>query len=148
MASRFPWSGAVFHKGKYWEMSVAAADTLFKFKPFDAILQHGVDRMFEVVKSEEFHFFVNGQCYQSSLAEVVLISPTIHEILRNDRSCRVFVISDDDIDSRGFGHFLDFIHCHDCVSLSEDKALSFRSICRLLRNERLGLILLASHHSI
>jgi hypothetical protein len=117
-------------------MSVAEVDTLFKFGPFYAILQDGLDRMFDVVKSEEFRFFVNGECYASTLAEAVLISPTVHDVLRNDRSCPIFVISDKDIDSRNFGHFLDLIRCHDCVSLSEDKALSFLSICRLLAHKR------------
>jgi hypothetical protein len=89
---------------------------------------------------------VNGECYESTLAEVVLISPTVHDVLRNNRSCRVFVISDEDIDEQAFDYFLDFIRCHDSVSLSEDKSLSFILICRLLGNERLALILL--HHII
>jgi hypothetical protein len=37
-------------------MSVAETDMLFKFKSFYAILQNGLDRMFEVVKSEEVRF--------------------------------------------------------------------------------------------
>jgi hypothetical protein len=53
-------------------MSVAEADALFQFKPFYAILQDGLDRMFDVVKSEEFQFFVNGECYASPLAEAIL----------------------------------------------------------------------------
>jgi hypothetical protein len=138
---------AVFHKRESWEMSVAGADTRFKFRPFYAILQEGCDRMFDVVRSETFQFFVNGECYESTLAEAVLISPRVHDVLRNDRSSRAFVISDEDLESRDFGHFLDFVRCHDCVSFSEDKELSFLSICRLLGNERLALILLASQNS-
>jgi hypothetical protein len=107
-------------------MSAAEADTLFKFRPFYAILQDGLDRMFNVVKSEEFHFFMNGDCYESTLAEAVLISPTVHDVLRHDRSCRVFVISDKnkdkDIDSRYFDDFLDFIRCHES-GFAEDPAL-------------------------
>jgi hypothetical protein len=37
-------------------MSVAETDMLFKFNPFYAILQNVLDRMFEVVKSEEVRF--------------------------------------------------------------------------------------------
>jgi hypothetical protein len=139
--------GAVFHEWEGWGLSVAEADRLFKFRPFYALLQDGFDRMFDTVKSEEFHFLVNGECYESTLAEAVLISPTVHDVLRNDRSFRVSVISDKEIDSRDFGHFLDFIRCHDCVSLLEGKTLLFLTICPLFRNERLALILLASQNS-
>jgi hypothetical protein len=62
-------------------MSVAEADTLFKFTLFCTISQDGFDRMFEVVKSEEVQFFVNGDCYESTLAEAVIISPTVHDVL-------------------------------------------------------------------
>jgi hypothetical protein len=37
-------------------VSVSGVDAQFKFKPFYAILEDGLDRMFEVAKSEEFHF--------------------------------------------------------------------------------------------
>jgi hypothetical protein len=70
-------------------------------------LQDGFDRMFDFVKSEKFQFVVN----ESYLTEGVLISPTVHGVLRNDRSCRGFVISDKDVESRDFDHFLEFIHC-------------------------------------
>jgi hypothetical protein len=75
----------------------------------------------------------DSESYASTLAEAVQISATVRDVLGNDRSCRVFVISDKDIESRDFGHFLDWIRCHDCVSLSEDNALSFLEQ-RLLKN--------------
>jgi hypothetical protein len=129
-------------------MSIAETGALLKFMPFSAMLRDGLDRMFDIVKSEKFHSFVNGECYESTFTEAVLISPRVQDILRNDRNCRVFVISDEDINSQYFGDFFEFICRRDCFSLSEGKELSFLSIRRFSGNERLILILLASHHSM
>jgi hypothetical protein len=38
-------------------MSMQRMETHFKFRPFYAILENGLDRIFEVVKSEELQFF-------------------------------------------------------------------------------------------
>jgi hypothetical protein len=110
-------------------MSVTGMDVQFKFRPFYAILEDGLDRMFEVVKSEEFRFFVNGQALESTLAEAALISPRVHEALRFDRNSRTFAILDDTIDSKSFGIFLELVRSHDCVALPKDKKLSLLSIC-------------------
>jgi hypothetical protein len=126
------------------EMSVHGADKSLKFLPFYAILQDGLTRLFEVVKSDEFRFIVNGDSFESSVAEAVLISPTIHEVLQNDQSRRTFVISGDKIGSNDFGIFLEFVRCQDCNTFSDNKELSLLSICRLLGNERLARIFLAS----
>jgi hypothetical protein len=80
--------GRVWHRREYWEMSVTEADTLFKFRTFYAILQDGLDRMFDIVESDKFQFFVNGECSEGTLAEAALISPTVHDTLQHDRSCR------------------------------------------------------------
>jgi hypothetical protein len=49
---------------------------------------------------------VNGQVLEITLAEAVLISPKVHEALRLDRNSRTFTISDDTIDSKSSGIFL------------------------------------------
>jgi hypothetical protein len=75
------------------------------------------------MKSEEFRFFVNGQVPESTLAEAVLISPKVHEALRLDRNSRTFTISDDNVDSKSSGIFLELVRSRDCVALPKDKRL-------------------------
>jgi hypothetical protein len=128
-------------------MSVLGVEAQFQFRPFYAILEDDLDRMFEFVKSEEFQFFVNGKALESTLEEAVLISPRVHEALRHNRNNRTFTISDDTINSKLFGIFLELVRSHDCVALLKNKKLSLLSICRLFGNERRVLILLASINS-
>jgi hypothetical protein len=70
-------------------MPVPGMGTQSKFRPFYAIFDDGLDRMFEVVKSEEFRFFVNGESLNITLSEAILILPRVHAALRLDRNCRI-----------------------------------------------------------
>jgi hypothetical protein len=79
-------------------MSLFGAESTFKWTPFYAILQDGLERMLSVLKSDNFTFVVNGQVFESTVAEAVLLSPKVHETLRFDAGNRTFVISSDIID--------------------------------------------------
>jgi hypothetical protein len=107
-------------------------------------VQDGLQRIFDFVKSDSFTFVVNEGCFESMIAEAVLIWPAVCEVIRNDRNVDTFVISGSDFDSSYFGIILDIIRSSDCVCFSSDQELSLLSICRLLGNERLSLLLLAS----
>jgi hypothetical protein len=48
--------GAIFLKIFSAFMPVPEVDAQFKLRPFYAILQDGLNRMFDVVKSDEFRF--------------------------------------------------------------------------------------------
>jgi hypothetical protein len=60
-------------------------------------LQDGLERLFEVIQSEEFKFIVNGEELKSPIAEAALISPTIHQQLRFCPEIRTFHIDDDQL---------------------------------------------------
>jgi hypothetical protein len=60
----------------------SAADEAFEFSPSYAIWQDGHERMFEIVKSEDFIFVVNGACFAGRLAEAVLVSSAGHALLQ------------------------------------------------------------------
>jgi hypothetical protein len=128
-------------------MSLFNAELTSKWTPFYAILQNGLERMFSVLKSDNFTFVVNGQVFESTVAEAVLLSPKVHETLRLDPDSRTFVISSDIIDSSSFRFLLELIRCHAFDELNEDKQLSVLSLCSLLENEHLTLVLLSSFHS-
>jgi hypothetical protein len=100
--------------------------------------------MLSIVKSEIFTFVINGQYFESTVAEIVLLSPTIHEILRSNPTHHTFVILNDTIDSSSFNLILQFVHSRDCFDLSNDKTLTVLSLCCLLGNERLVFFLLSS----
>jgi hypothetical protein len=124
-------------------MSVNAADTAFAFPPFYAIMETGLKRMLEFVKSDCFTFTVNGEYFESTIAEAVLISPAVCDILRRDAGMRSFVISSSDIESNDFGSILGFVRSFDTV-MSKDRTLRLLSIFNILGNDQLSFLLLAS----
>jgi hypothetical protein len=109
-----------------------------------AIIEDGLGRMLEIVKSDDFLFDVNGQTFASTLAEAVLISPKVYQSLHSDRSVRTFTVRDTAIDRFCFSQFLELIRGRDYFALSVDTALLFLPLCRLLGTGRLALILLVS----
>jgi hypothetical protein len=131
-------------------MSVPVPDSVlqFKFTPFYAIVSDGFDRMLDVVETEEFTFSVNGSSVKSNVAEAVLISPKIHDLILNDRSIRSFVICDEKIKVEQIEKFLSFVRFRNCQSFLRDDAHSFLSLCRLFGNERLSVVFLTSIGSI
>jgi hypothetical protein len=99
--------------------------------------------MLEIVKSDCFTFVVNGEHFESTVAEMVLISPTVCDLLRHDAGARSFVISSFNIESNDFGSILGFVRSFDTV-LSKDRALPLVSIFNILGNDQLSFLLLAS----
>jgi hypothetical protein len=79
-------------------VSVLDANPQFNFTPFHAIVEDGLDRMLDVLDSEEFAFDVKGSIVKSNVAEAVLISPKIYDAIRNDRSTWSFAICDGGIE--------------------------------------------------
>jgi hypothetical protein len=130
------------------QMSVSPSDALSKGSQFFALLQDGFDRMLAVVQSERFEFIVKGERFSSTLAEAVLLSPKVYEIFQVDPSIRTFTISEEDksgeIETSSFKKFLECVHFRDFQQFSQSDELSFLSICRMLGNERLAFLFLAS----
>jgi hypothetical protein len=114
----------------------------FKFTPFYAIVEDGLDRMLDIFEQEEFTFFVKGSKVKSTVAEAVLISPKVYDSILNDRSIRSFVLSDDGIDVAKVEKFLSFVRSRDCESFLGDNAHSFLTLSRLFGNERFFLFFL------
>jgi hypothetical protein len=87
---------------------------------------------------------VNGEVFESTIAEAVLLSSTIYESLQSDRGVRTFQIADDAIEANSFRDFLNLCRKRECSPLHHDTSLTFLSLCGLLGNERLSLVILAS----
>jgi hypothetical protein len=51
--------------------------------PVLVALQDGLERLFEVIQSDDFSFLVNGEQIKSTIAEAALISPTIPILSRD-----------------------------------------------------------------
>jgi hypothetical protein len=130
------------------------SDALLKASKFYALLQDGLERMLSVVKSDEFEVVVKGESFTTTLAEAVLISPKVYELLQTDPTIRTFTICgiDDDesenVDSGSFNAFLSCVHSRVFQDISRSNELSFLTICRLLGNERLAFLFLASLNSV
>jgi hypothetical protein len=61
-------------------MSITPTDTAFAFLPFYVIVETELKRMLEFVKSDCFTFIVNGEHFESTIVEAVLISPAVCDI--------------------------------------------------------------------
>jgi hypothetical protein len=73
-------------------MTVPPSEALLKGSKLYALLQDGLARMLSVVKSDKFEVVVKGECFETTLAEAVLISPKIYELLQIDPTIRTFTI--------------------------------------------------------
>jgi hypothetical protein len=128
------------------------SDALLKRSKFYALLQDGLERMLSVVKSDEFELVVKGERFTTTLAETVLISPKVYELLQTDPTIRTFTLcgfdEDEDFESGSFKAFLDCVHSRVFQDISRSNELSFLSICRLLGNERLAFLFLASLNAL
>jgi hypothetical protein len=78
-----------------------------------------------VVQSEKLAFVANGENFETTPAEAVLISPKVYESLQIDPSIRTFAICDLDperdqgVDSDFLKTFLQCVHSHEFVNLSQ-----------------------------
>jgi hypothetical protein len=66
-------------------IQIHEAESAFKLLPLYARLEDGLERLFDIVKSNVFRFYVNGKVFESTIAEAVLLSLTIYESLQSDR---------------------------------------------------------------
>jgi hypothetical protein len=133
-------------------MTIPPSDALLKGSKLYGLLQDGLSRMLSVVKSDKFEIIMTGESFETTVAEAVLISPKIYELLQLDPTIRAFTICGDDeapdVDSSSFKMFLDCVHLQGSQHLSPLSELTFLSICRLLGNERLAFLFLASLNSL
>jgi hypothetical protein len=116
----------------------------FHQSPLFVALQNGFERLLEVIKSDEFVFIINGESHKSTVLEVILISPNIHENLRSSPGSFTFCINDENITTKDFNRFLDFVHSRFLKGFSEDEQLSFVSISEVLGNDGLTFLLIES----
>jgi hypothetical protein len=116
----------------------------FAQSPLFITLQNGLERLLEVLQTDEFMFIVNGESQKSTVLEAVLISPKIHENLRSSPGSCTFCINDENITAKDFSRFLDFIHSRVFKGFSREEQLSFVSICELLGNDGLTFLLIES----
>jgi hypothetical protein len=134
------------------EMRAIPSDALLKGSKFYGLLQDGLARMLSIVKSDKFEIVVKGEIFETTLAEAVLISPKIYELLQLDPTIRTFTICGHDeapdVDSSSFKMFLDCVHVREFLHWSPSNELTFLYICRLLGNERLAFLFLASLNTL
>jgi hypothetical protein len=125
-------------------MQIHEVESAFKLSPLYAILEDGLERLFEIAKSDVFTFYVNGKVLESTVAEAVFLSPIIYESLHSDRNIRSFRITDDTIDANSFDDFLILSRKRKFIPFNRDTNLTFLSLCGQLGNEHLVLLFLAS----
>jgi hypothetical protein len=89
---------------------------------------------------------INRYHFESTVAEAILISPAVDETLHGDPSVSTFSISSSEIDSNDFVQFVELFRSNESYE-STIPAVSLLSIFRVLGNESLSLLLLASMHS-
>jgi hypothetical protein len=109
---------------------------LSKGSKFYALLQDGLIRVLSVAKSGKFDVFVNGVSLETTVAEAVLISPKIYELLQIDPTIRTFAIygddEDPDVHCDSFQAFLGCVHLREFLDFSPSNELMFLSNCRVL----------------
>jgi hypothetical protein len=111
--------------------SAAATATLL---PFFAVVQDGLTRLFEFIGSERFTFLVNGEKYDSTVAEAILVSPSVSEALKQDSTIRTFIISGSDILSSDFNTILEIVRSRDGICFAADHEMSLLSIGKQIGN--------------
>jgi hypothetical protein len=61
------------------EMALPPSDALLNGSVFYALLQDGLSRMLSVVKTDKFEVVLNGESFETTVAEAVLLSPIVYE---------------------------------------------------------------------
>jgi hypothetical protein len=127
-------------------MSITSPNPTIKFSPFQAILQNGIDRLLELIPNEEFTFVAKGDELKITLFEAVVISPIISERSKADPTNHSFSVESDEIEMKQFSAFIDFIRNRDEFKLSREDEIVILSICKLIGNDKLCLLILRSFH--
>jgi hypothetical protein len=125
-------------------MSCVESGPSIQFCPIYAILQDGLERMFYVLEKDCFEFQVGERKIASTVAEAVLISPIIYDLISSDSTMNTFELNEETISATKFEAFLSFVRCHDSPRISREESFTFLKICEKLGNVRLSLVLLGS----
>jgi hypothetical protein len=127
-------------------MSITFPNSPYMFSPFYAILQDEIDRLFELLPCEEFTFIVKGESLKTTLSEAILISPMISERLKTDPTNREFEIEieNDEVEMKQFSNFVELIRDREQYVFRRENELIFLSICKLIGNEQLSVLILGS----
>jgi hypothetical protein len=112
--------------------------------PFDAIVRDGFSRLIEFVANDPFTFVVDGERFELTTAEAILLSPIASDALKCNPMNRTFELPQGSIDPKSFRRFLDFALSRDAIRVGCDAVLSFIPACTGLGNELLALSLLSS----
>jgi hypothetical protein len=119
----------------------------FKFSPNYSLWKDGLDRINEFIETDDVKFVVKGESITTTHSEAVLISPAVCVSLRTDPTSRIFVIIESN-EVEDFRSFVEFWTTREVKDVPREKKIIFLNICRLLENEEVALVLLASHHTI
>jgi hypothetical protein len=96
-------------------------------------LYEGMNRVGDLMRNDRFTFKVNGKVFDASIAEAVILSPTIPALLEHDRSVREFRLEHDEIEADDFGSVLSSIRGIS-VQLLRSREVSLLKICDILEN--------------
>jgi hypothetical protein len=110
--------------------------------PRTATLREGFERILDVFPIEPFIIFVNGEELKMSVVDAVLISPKIHQQLRCSPCNHSFGIQDERLTAKDIFRFVEFVHSDFWHDFSKEEQSSFISICSILGNRCLSLILM------
>jgi hypothetical protein len=89
---------------------------------------------------------VKGEELKITLLEAVLICPIISERLKIDPTNHFFNFESANIEMKQFSTFIDFIRNREESDLSREDEIVILSICKLLGNDKLCLLILGSLH--
>jgi hypothetical protein len=84
--------------------------------------------MKEVIATDSFTFFVNGDEYVTSLLNAVLLSPAVHEELLHDHTLNKFVIEDEKVTLSALSKLV-ALFSSDSVELTFSERQSMMSLC-------------------
>jgi hypothetical protein len=76
--------------------------------PWLVTLQDGLDRILDIVPKDDFVFVINGESLTLRVAEVVLVSPTIHKKLQSVPGDFTFNLEDTSLTVKDFPAFFRF----------------------------------------
>jgi hypothetical protein len=114
------------------------------FLAFEALLHANLDRVLEFLKTNAFTFSVNGDEIVCTVAEAILISPSVCDALQANPRNTNFSVASASIQSVDFGDFLAFARSLDYSRLPRKRMTAFISISTQLGNDPLAIALLSS----
>jgi hypothetical protein len=110
-------------------------------KPTEAALPYrfffdGVTRLTELMNDRPFNFVVNGRLFESSLGEAVLLSPKVHQLIKNDQTTPSMIIKNQKINCDDFSKVQACVRGFS-IEFDLDSQASLMSLCDELGNSNL-----------